>query len=132
MEIKRRILERYLNYDPDEDFNGSQGLKIADEITRVFGSQESLKRYQKTIEGEVKSQENSDKENKYKEILNLYPKRVLLREMNRTKFKGIFGRLKKEGYIHSDGKEMKNYNRMSNSEMWNYYNKISSDLNLTD
>ena len=127
MDIKRSILERYLDYEPDEDFNGSQGLKLADDITRVFGSQQGLKKYQRTVE-ESKSQQNSGKENKYNEILNTYPGKVLLKEMNRTKFKGIFGRLKKEGYVHSDGKEMRDYNRMSNVEMWNYYWEIRKGL----
>jgi hypothetical protein len=47
MDERKIILEKYVNYDPNLDHNGSQGHGIIDRVLSVFGSYESFKKYKK-------------------------------------------------------------------------------------
>jgi hypothetical protein len=79
MDIRKSILEKYVNYNPEEDPNGSQGQAIADSVMSVFGSYESFNKYKKQQEKEfIPSQEslNMTKGDAMKHYLGKIKKRL--------------------------------------------------------
>lgn len=112
------ILEDAINYNPDEDENGSRGRCLADLLNLAFnGAPPRI------------SQLNKEKLVHYN-ILSSQDYKELYRKGNKSKFKSLFRKLKQAGYKGPDGTEMKNSSKMDAVQMINYLAEIRQDLNI--
>jgi len=115
---QREILVESIRYDPNTDFNGCRGPSLANRLDKEF-------------EGKIpRICSLTEEKLKFYEIINSIDPKILYNKMQRTLFKGLFGRLKKAGYKGSGESEMKNYKNMDTCQMWGYYMELRKELDI--
>ena len=112
------LLEDSIRYDISQDANGAIGRSLANRLNEFFGE---------NIPNTVSLDE---KKLMFYNIINSVNPKILYDKLPRIKFKGIFGKLKKAGYKGPDGEGMKNYSKMDEAQMWNYFSQIKKDLDI--
>jgi len=115
---QRELLKESIQYNPDTDFNGAKGTSLADRLGKGFG--ENIPRISFLTEKKIE----------FYEIINSIDSTILYNKMQRTLFRGVFGKLKKAGYRCPDGSEMKDYNKMDTGQMWGYHGELKEELDI--
>ena len=117
-DYQKQILEDALKYDPDTDSNGFIGKSLADRLKESFG--EVVPKIIPLNEKKLKF---------YNTFVSVNPQ-TLYNSKETKQFKRFFNKLKQKGYNGPDDKGMKNYDKMSWVEMWDYYSEIRKDLDI--
>lgn len=103
-----------LNYEPDKDYNGSVGHGLADGLYKKYG---------------LYGVPNLEMVVKYGEAFEILkstnPSKIFSSSNQRRDLKGILGRLDRDTNF-----EIKDYKKMNNAELWNYYMGLRGDFGL--
>jgi len=114
---KKTLEENYLEYKPEEDPNGSQGMELADQVIGKYGSIENMLKV-------IKKDKKANSLEKALEILSQTNPKDIINFGNGRTFNGIFRKLKKAGY------EVKDYSRMDGPQKWGYYISLMKEFDL--